>query len=95
MEASAQSPLAEQSGGVGSGRAQRQTQPEQKDDEKAEGEVQRKENGAKSSLSSFGRLPRNVIERYVVGLFFLRHSRQHRNSSKKMCMVHFQANGVV
>lgn len=73
MEAYAQSPITERSGDVRSGRTQQQKkQSAQQDDDRAEGGVQSKGNGAKSALSSFGRLPRNVIERYVVGLFFTR-----------------------
>lgn len=91
MEAYAQSPTAERSGGVGSGRTRRQTQSAQQGDDqqqngKAEGEIQSKGNGTKSSSPSFGRLPRNVIERYVVGLFFSSAGKQDRNTSRRMCI---------
>lgn len=65
MEDNAQSPISERPEAFRNG----STQQRQQNDRAALG-ARSKENSAKSS-SSFGRLPRNVIERYVVWPLFL------------------------
>lgn len=71
MEDNAQSPIMERPGAFGNGSTLQQSQhTRQQQQVRSDLGARDKGNSAKSS-SSFDRLPRNVIERYVVWPFFL------------------------